>query len=310
MSEIELGVWLDQPDNYLISIQDEGYPALLREIPDPPQQLYVHGDPTVLHTHQLAIVGSRNPSPGGQQTAHEFASALAQAGLTITSGLALGIDAAAHEGALSGGGKTLAVVGTGLDRVYPASNRGLAHQVADGGAIVSEFPLGTPVRPGHFPQRNRIISGLSIGTLVVEAALRSGSLITARLAAEQGREVFALPGSIHNPVARGCHKLIRQGAKLVETAQDILEDLGALAAYVSQVNSVINQRESINSSSSEVLDSSQQQVLAQLGYDPVSVDAVIERGELPAEQVMASLLALELEGYVSSAPGGTYFRLK
>ena len=220
--------WLEQTRNFLLRITDPGYPALLRELPSPPSALFLHGDPDLLGLPQLAIVGSRNPSTGGRRTAGEFAGFLAASGLIVASGLATGIDAAAHRGALDADGLTLAVTGTGLDRVYPARNRALAHDIAMNGLLVSEFPCGTPPLPGNFPRRNRILAGLSLGTLVVEAATQSGSLITARLAAEAGREVFAIPGSIHNPLARGCHALIRDGAKLVETGQHVLEELAPL----------------------------------------------------------------------------------
>jgi DNA processing protein len=223
--------WLAEPGHHLVTFTDPDYPPLLRQIPDPPLALYVLGDRACLSTPQLAVVGSRNPTPGGRENARAFARALAEAGLTITSGLALGIDGEAHRGALEADGRTIAVTGTGLDRVYPATHRALAHEIAARGALVSEFAIGSPPRAEHFPVRNRIISGLSLGTLVVEAAERSGSLISARLAGEQGREVFAIPGSIQSPLSRGCHRLIRQGAKLVETAQDILEELSALAGF-------------------------------------------------------------------------------
>jgi len=231
--EAELA-WLSETGHHLVTWADTDYPPLLREIPAPPVVLYVIGDRQSLSHPQFAIVGSRNPTPMGRENAQAFAKTLAGAGLTITSGLALGIDGAAHRGALDAGGKTIAVVGTGLDRVYPARHRDLAYAVVQQGALVSEFPLGTPPKSENFPVRNRIISGLSLGTLVVEAAVQSGSLITARLATEQGREVFAIPGSIHSPQARGCHALIRQGAKLVETAQDILEELGPLSRFISE----------------------------------------------------------------------------
>ncbi|MHB8622478.1 MAG: DNA-processing protein DprA [Sulfuricaulis sp.] len=224
--------WLAEPQHHLIVWSDPDYPPLLREIPDPPAMLYVLGDRRLLARPQLAIVGSRNPTPIGRDNARAFATSLAGAGLVITSGLALGVDGAAHRGALEAGGKTIALAGTGLDRVYPPPHRDLAHDISRHGALVSEFPLATPPRPENFPRRNRLISGLSLGTLVVEAALQGGSLITARLASEQGREVFAIPGSIHSPQSRGCHALIRQGAKLVETAQDILEELGPLVSVV------------------------------------------------------------------------------
>jgi len=220
--------WLAHDHAHLVTIGDINYPSLLREISDPPPLLYVRGDPMMLSRPQIAMTGSRNPTPAGCENARAFAAALCEAGLVVTSGLALGIDACAHRAVLAACGQTVAVVGTGLDRVYPSQHLSLAHEIARDGALVSEFPLGSAPRREHFPRRNRVISGLSLGVLVVEAALQSGSLITARLSAEQGREVFAIPGSIHSPLARGCHALIRQGAKLVENAADILEELGAL----------------------------------------------------------------------------------
>jgi len=251
------------------------------------------------------MVGSRNPSTPGQETAREFAHHLAASGLTITSGLAIGIDGACHSGALEADGITIAVAGTGLDRVYPASQHTLAHEIAQQGALVSEFPTGTQVRPGNFPRRNRIISGLSLGTLVVEAAEKSGSLITARLASEQGREVFAIPGSIHNPLARGCHRLIRQGAKLVETAGDILEELAPLLQDLKP----LPQTEHMDSDRQEpVLDSDYKLLLECMGFDSVQVDTLIERSGLTAEEVSSMLILLELDGHVSSAPGGIYCR--
>ncbi|MFZ5844645.1 MAG: DNA-processing protein DprA [Pseudomonadota bacterium] len=285
----------------LLCPDDPRYPRLLRDLPDPPLLLYVLGNVDVLSDPQLAMVGSRNPSPQGRDNAVAFAKALAESGLTITSGLALGIDAAAHEGALAGKGPTIAVAGTGVDRVYPASHRELAHRiVAGGGALVSEFALGTPPMKHQFPQRNRLIAGLSLGTLVVEAALSSGSLITARLALEQGREVFAIPGSIHNPMAKGCHQLIRQGAKLVETAQHVLEELGALipltlTAPAAPVDNPIER---------DGLDAEQLQLLAEMGYDPVSTDELIARTGFGADVVAGMLLTLELNNVVAAVPGG------
>lgn len=295
--------WLGQPDNHLLSLADSRYPLLLRQISYPPPVLFVHGDPDCLRMPQLAIVGSRNPTPLGRETAHLFAAHLSGAGMVVTSGLAFGIDAAAHEGALSGGGLTLAVMGTGLDRVYPAKHRDLAHAIAEHGALVSELSVGTPVTAENFPRRNRLISGLSLGVLVVEAAARSGSLITARLAVEQDREVFAIPGSIHNPLAKGCHALIRQGAKLVETAADILEELGSLAAAVMTPMPGIAVK-------AGTLDNDYQQLLSSIGDAPASVDLLVERCELTAEVVSSMLLILELEGYVAAIPGGLYCRLK
>ena len=232
--------WLERPDAHLLTPADAGYPQLLREISRPPAQLFVRGNVAALALPQLAIVGSRSATPGGTETAHAFARHLAARGFCITSGLAEGIDAAAHQGALAAGGRTLAVCGTGPDIVYPRQHERLADEiVAAGGAIVAEFAPGTPVLRSNFPRRNRLISGLSVGTLVIEAGIRSGALITARHALEQGREVFAIPGSIHNPVARGCHHLIRHGAKLVETAADIVDELGSLLASLSAMDSAV-----------------------------------------------------------------------
>ena len=295
--------WFDEPDRHIITLQDPRYPALLKQIADPPSLLFVQGDVDLVSQWQIAIVGSRNPSASGRDTAYEFARYMAQMGLTITSGLAMGIDAAAHQGALAGQGKTIAVIGTGLDRVYPAKHRDLAHDIASAGAIVSEFALGTAPRAENFPRRNRIISGLSLGTLVVEAALQSGSLITARMALEQGREIFAIPGAIHNPLARGCHQLIRDGAKLVETAQDILEELGPLAGVQGE------EKVNIDIAESEIeLDDDYLLLLNQLGYDPIQIDLLIERCRLTADVVSSMLLLLELQGQVESLPGGRYVR--
>ncbi|MBL3590332.1 MAG: DNA-protecting protein DprA [gamma proteobacterium endosymbiont of Lamellibrachia anaximandri] len=296
--------WLGQPDNHLLTLTETGYPPLLAGIADPPPLLFVHGDPAHLCQPQLAIVGSRNPSPAGLSNARNFAAYLAGAGITITSGLAVGIDGAAHEGALQQGA-TIAVTGTGLDRVYPASHRDLAHKIAKNGLLVSEFPPGIPPRPENFPRRNRIISGLSVGTLVVEAALQSGSLITARLAVEQDREVFAIPGSIHNPQARGCHALIRQGAKLVETGQDIVDELSSLLGTM-EIPAPAHTLESENPGFQ--LDPDYRKLLDSMGYDPISADALITSTGLTPEAVSSMLLLLELEEYVSSAPGGYYCR--
>jgi DNA processing protein len=298
-------VWLQQPHNHLVTLRDPRYPPLLKEIGDPPPVLFVRGDPEVLQFPQLAMVGSRNPSSSGKETAYHFARQLAAAGLTITSGLAAGIDGASHRGALAAGATTVAVTGTGLDRVYPTYQQQLAQHVEERGALVSEFPLGTPPLAGNFPRRNRIISGLSVGTLVVEAAQRSGSLITARLAGEQGREVFAIPGSIHNPLSRGCHALIRQGAKLVENAGDVIEELAPLLASLSAPDqSPCNPQQNFRSN----LDEEQLSLLDSMGFDPVAADQLIERSGLTADAVSSMLLLLELEGYVSSAPGGRYCR--
>jgi DNA processing protein len=294
--------WLGDARNFVVTWTDPDYPALLRQIDDPPLLLYGIGARAVLATAQLAIVGSRNPSPGGRDNARAFAAHLARAGLTITSGLALGIDGAAHEGALEAGGKSIAVTGTGLDRVYPPRHRELAHRICDNGALLSEFALGTPPRAENFPIRNRLISGMSLGVLVVEAAIKSGSLISARLATEQGREVFAIPGSIHSPLARGCHALIRQGAKLVETANDIIEELGPLARLVSAAS------ESDRTHTDAMLTHSEREMLACLGHDPVDVDTLTARSGLTPQAVSSMLLQLELHGLVAALPGGRYQR--
>jgi DNA processing protein len=299
--------WLSQPRNRLISCRDPAYPPLLLQIPDPPPLLYVHGNVNSLSSLQLAMVGSRNPTVSGRRTASEFAGCLAQAGLTITSGLALGIDTASHSGALEACKPTVAVMGTGLDRVYPAANRDLAHHIAEHGALVSEFPIGTPPRPENFPRRNRIISGLSLGTLVVEAATRSGSLISARCATEQGREVFAIPGSIHSPLSRGCHALIRQGAKLVESAQDILDELGPLALATSMTTGA---GDAGNTEYAPELTADYTQLLDLMGYSHTSVDWLVESSGLTPAVVSSMLLQLELKGFIASGPGGLYNRLK
>ncbi len=295
--------WLEADNHHLIRWGDPLYPPLLAEIGAAPPLLFVVGDPGHLSLPQLAMVGSRNPSAGGRDTAYDFAAHLAAAGLAITSGLALGIDTAVHRGALDGGGVTIAVTATGPDRIYPARNRDLAHAIAEHGALVTEFPTGTGVRADQFPRRNRIISGLSLGTLVVEASLRSGSLITARYALEQGREILAIPGSIHNPLSKGCHRLIRQGAKLVETAEDVLEELPPVEH--------MNTAPAVDDSTpqDEALDEEYQQVLAALGHDPVPVDLIVQRTGLTPGAVSSMLLVLELKGLVAAASGGRYARI-
>ena len=297
--EIDLR-WQEQDHAHICVLNDASYPARLRQIPDPPPVLYLFGDPEVASRQQIAVVGSRTPTPMGRETAHEFGTHLAALGLVVTSGPAHGIDAAAHRGAVSVGGRSIAVTGTGLDRVYPARHRELAHEIAENGLLISEFPLGSPPRPGNFPRRNRIISGLSQGVLVVEAALRSGSLITARLALEQGREVFAVPGSIHNSQARGCNTLIREGAKLVQTVQDIIEEFPDFVA---------REREEAtddNLVSAFELDGDYCKVLENVGYEPTSVDKVVERSGLTVDAVCSMLLVLELQGYVATMSGGRY----
>lgn len=290
--------WLRQPDNHLVTWHDAEYPASLRDLPAPPAWLYVKGDPAWLARPMLAVVGSRHASPQGLRDAEAFARALSDAGLTIVSGLALGVDAAAHDGGLAGLASSVAVVGTGLDRVYPARNKALAHRLAAEGAIVSEFAIGTPPRSGHFPRRNRIISGLSLGVLVIEAALESGSLITARLAAEQGREVFALPGSIHSALSKGCHRLIKQGAKLVESAADVLEELGRLLPASLLPTSTPAAPVGVDEA-----------LLQQLSGGPLILDQLAARLGLTVEDVSVKLLAAEMQGTVAKLPGGLYQRL-
>lgn len=299
--------WYGLDDNTIITIDDGRYPELLKQSPAAPAVLFVKGSTDILLEPQLAMVGSRNPSQGGKETAQQFAKHLSKAGLIVTSGLALGVDAESHSGALSEDAPTIAVVATGLDRVYPARHKTLAEDIlAKGGAIVSEFPLGASPKAEHFPQRNRIIAGLSLGTLVVEAALRSGSLITARQAQEAGREVFAIPGSIHNPMSKGCHALIKQGAKLVEVADDILEELAAQLTHITQLSS--ESQKSVASSSS---DGSEHAVLLEaMGFDPVTVDQLSERCHFNTSEIASMLLILELEGKVYSEAGGRYIRSK
>ena len=293
--------WADHPQHALITLADPTYPRALLQISDPPALLYVRGRVELLNTSAIAIVGSRNPTPQGIRNAENFAGALARAGLTVTSGLALGIDAAAHRGALAADGDTVAFVGTGIDRLYPASNHALALTIAERGAVVSEFPLATPPTAANFPRRNRLIAGFSRGALVVEATTESGSLITARLAVEQGREVFAIPGSIHSPQSRGCHKLIKQGAKLVETVQDVLDELAW--------TSVPGMADDESSASSPTPPPAAQAVLLALGYDPCPFDELLARCALSADELAVILLDLELAGQIASLPGGRYQRL-
>jgi len=292
--------WATGQGQHIVTLADPAYPRALLEIPDPPTVLYVRGRLELLNQPALSIVGSRNPTPQGFENAGRFAAALADAGLVIASGLALGIDASAHRGALSVSGGTIAFIGTGIDRIYPARNRELAHEIGAKGAIVTEFPIGTPVLAANFPRRNRLISGIATGVLVVEAAVESGSLITARLAGEQGRDVFAIPGSIHSPLAKGCHRLIKQGAKLVETAQDILEELHWPVAP----HTAPGTPEQTPSLSGNV------ELLAHMGYDPCSVDELATRSGLTADTLSVMLLHLELEGRIASLPGNRYQRLQ
>ncbi|MCK5696535.1 MAG: DNA-processing protein DprA [Gammaproteobacteria bacterium] len=306
--------WAEADENHILLLTQDNYPNLLKEIYSPPPILYVKGHVEVLNNIQLAMVGSRNPSIDGHETAWQFAHHLAQNGMVITSGMALGIDAQSHYGALKAGGKSIAVAGTGLDRIYPARHKELAWQLIEHGAIVSEYPPGSGPMKYHFPQRNRIISGLSVGTLVVEAALKSGSLITAQTALEQAREVFAIPGSIHNPLSRGCHQLIKNGAKLVETAEDILEELSHLAlASLIKSNSTTDTQSTTNPSSTiaentpknySLLPKVQQQILKQVGFTPISIDTIITRTKLSASDVNANLVVLEVEDFIQTHPGG------
>jgi DNA processing protein len=298
--------WLEQPAHHLVPFTDPRYPKLLRP-PAQPIALYMVGNVDALSDPQLSMVGSRNPTAQGRETAFAFAEYLAQRGLAITSGLAEGIDTAAHRGALAGQGLTIAVLGTGLDITYPRNNAQLAQQITERGALVSEFPLGTPPRRENFPQRNRIIAGLSLGTLVVEAARRSGSLITARFAGEQGREVFAIPGSIHNPLSRGCHQLIRQGAKLTETADDILSELNFSAFFSGPAAAGAPTK--IDEELESGMDKDHKILLDALGFDPVDLDALIVRTGFKPEAVSSMMLILELEGHVQAAPGGRYSRV-
>lgn len=306
--------WLEQPGHAFVPFTSDAYPALLKQIRSPPLGLFVRGRIEALSEPQLAMVGSRNPTALGRETAQAFAAHLARCGLTITSGLAVGIDAASHEGALQAGGQTLAVCATGLDAVYPRAHRKLADAICEQGALVSQFPPGTPLAKHLFPLRNRVISGLALGTLVVEAAVHSGSLITARFAAEQGREVFAIPGSIHNTLARGCHQLIRQGATLVESAADILSELGPLAATVLLGNSAIGDDSAAEvpentEFSSTPLDKDYKILLDALGFDAVGVDQLVARTGLKTDAIASMLLILELEGHIESQPGGLYARV-
>lgn len=289
--------WATQPGNHLLTLNDAAYPAQLKEIADPPVLLHAQGDLALLHGDAIGVVGSRNATMQGKANAGRFARALSEAGFTIVSGLALGIDTAAHQGGLVGDGSTVAVVGTGIDVIYPASNAVLAARIRECGCLLSEFVLGAPARPYHFPIRNRTISGLSRGVLVVEAAEKSGSLITARLANEQGRDVFAIPGSIHSALSKGCHKLIRDGAKLVETAQDILEAFGRKPPPG-------------ETAMLEELTAAADVLLSALTYDPVPFDELAQRLKLDPADTQASLLALELAGVVERLPGGAFQRLK
>ena len=289
----------DHPtDDYRSEYPTPSYPPLLLETADPPLLLYLQGNASLLAAHSLAVVGSRNPTPQGTENARSFSTHLSQAGMTIVSGLALGVDGAAHEGGLTGPGRTVAVVGTGLDRVYPRRHLDLARRIASHGLIISEYSLGTPPLPPNFPMRNRIIAGLTRGTLVVEAALQSGSLITARLASEAGRDVFAIPGSIHSPQSRGCHALIKQGAKLVDSAQDVLEELPPQGFFASSFTEPTP------------VPQNDDPLLHALGFDPVTLDALVARTGWPAPLLNTRLLELELAGQVARLPGQLFQRVR
>jgi DNA processing protein len=300
--------WLTQTNNHIITLQDERYPAQLKTLSDAPPLLYVRGDTDYLNRPQLAIVGTRNPTASGRNTAKEFAHHLADAGITITSGLASGIDGASHEGALLGLAGTVAVVAHGLDIVYPARHQQLAQSISEHGAVISEMPIGAQPTRGSFPRRNRLISALALGTLVVEAAQKSGSLITARCALEQNREVFAIPGSIHNPMARGCHQLIRQGAKLVESANDILEDLpislGQTSTYPRKSsNDIPEESPKKTKDAHKTLDPDHQKLLKCLAYEPVSIDELVPLSGFTAAKVASMLLILELDDIIACQDG-------
>jgi DNA processing protein len=305
--------WLAQPDHHLLRCSDPDFPPQLTEIPQPPAALFVAGNPALLLGAQLAVVGARSASAQGVANAREFARAFARAGLAITSGMADGIDGAAHAGALEGNGATIAVIGTGADLVYPRKHRELAARIVQHGAIVSEYPLGTPARAEHFPQRNRLIAGLALGTLVIEASLHSGSLITSRLAGEMGREVFALPGSIHNPLSRGCHKLIREGARLTETAQEVIAALApgaqALGAQLRERLEAAPDQPSLSASASRERDPDYARLLAALGEAPLGLDELATRTALKPAELSSMLLLLELEGTVAPAVNGRWQRL-
>ena len=284
--------WQEASNHFLLTWCDSDYPPLLKEIHDPPVALYAIGDLSCLQQRTVAMVGTRNPSPTGSETARKFAFELAKKGITIVSGLALGIDAYAHTGCMDAGGKTIAVMGTGIDCIYPRRHVQLAERIKQNGLLMSEFPLQSPPNAGHFPRRNRIISGLSSSTLVVEAAIKSGSLITARLACEQNRDVLAIPGSIHNPQSRGCHHLLQQGAKLVTSTEDVLEELGIEYEYVSI------------DKTHKILADENKNLVKCIGFETTTVDQIIERSGLAIEKVVCELVELELQGFINAVPGG------
>jgi DNA processing protein len=300
--------WLAKhTDTQLVSLFDSNYPPLLKEIASPPLMLFMQGEVGLAQQAQLAMVGSRNPTPAGKEAATQFARYFAQTGMVVTSGMALGVDGCSHRGALQAKGKTIAVVGTGIDKIYPQRHRRLAEEIRQHGLIISEYPLGTAPSPENFPRRNRIISGLSMGVLVVEAALQSGSLITAQAALEQGREVFAIPGSIHNPLSKGNHRLLKQGAKLVETAQDVLDELtGFMALYRTHSPNPAKAAQANPHLSQATLSDVQRHLLACLSQEPTHIDDVIQRSQIPANEVVSLLAELELQGVVEHQLGRGY----
>lgn len=308
-------IWLEKPNNHIVTIDNDLYPPLLSQTDSPPPLLYVTGDPNTLLQPQLAVVGSRNASPVGLKNTHTFCCDLAKSGLTITSGMALGVDGKAHKAAIEVGGNTIAVMGTGLDVVYPARHKELAHLISQNGALVSEFPTGTKPNAHNFPRRNRIICGLSLGTLVVEAGVQSGTLITARQTMEINRPVMAIPGSIHSPMAKGCHLLIKQGAKLVESGNEILEELTPLAQSLSlqiqeKLSSLENKTvQTENKSYIKSDDTDHTLVLNTIMYDPTSIDEIISKSGLTAQEVASTLLILELDDKIQALPGAKYSRI-
>jgi DNA processing protein len=286
--------WLQIDGNHLVTLGDQAYPQALLEIPDPPVMFYAKGNVELLNRPTIGIVGSRHATPQGLKNAESFAQALSEAGWCVASGMALGIDGAAHIGALRGSGSTIAVVGTGLDIVYPSRHRELAHKIAGSGVLVSEYPLSTPSKAHNFPRRNRLISGLSQGVLVVEANLESGSLITARLAGEQGREVFAIPGSIHSPLSKGCHQLIKQGAKLVDSIHDILDELGSVSSRSPAAAEFVKDEDTL---------------LSIMGFELVDSESLMQLSGLTSDQLSAKLLTLELDGKIARLPGNRFQRI-
>lgn len=307
--------WLEKPNNSIITIDNDLYPPLLKLTDSPPPLLYLTGNPNILLQPQLAVVGSRNASPMGLKNTHSFCYDMAKRGLTITSGMALGVDGKAHQAALDAGGKTIAVMGTGLDVVYPAKHKNLAHDIAENGVLISEFPVGTKPNAHNFPRRNRIICGLSLGTLVIEAGVQSGTLITARQTMEINRPVMAIPGSIHSPLAKGCHLLIKQGAKLVESAEEILEELTPLAQSLSlkiqeKLSSLENKTVQTENKSYIKGDENEHDLLLNcIMYDSTSIDEIISKSGLTTQEVASTLLILELEDKIQALPGAQYIRI-